>query len=290
MAKKIDENALRPEKTPGSAPETCPRKEDLKASFGDEQAKTEALAGKKPGSAPETRPRKEDLRASFGDEQAKTEAFAGKTKHIKKKLLLLGGGGHCRSVLDCALASGEYDEIGIIDSADCEPYEGVGVVGCDDDLPRLFEEGWNYAFITVGSVGNTRVRRRLFGLISQIGFRIPVIMDPTAVRASGSTVKEGTFIGKRAVVNAGCHVGRCAILNTGCILEHDCSVGDFAHISPGTVLCGHVTVGDDSHVGAASVVRQEITIGEKTLIGAGSVVVKDLPDGIKAFGNPCREI
>ena len=29
-----------------------------------------------------------------------------------RKLLLVGGGGHCRSVLDCVLRSGAYDAIG----------------------------------------------------------------------------------------------------------------------------------------------------------------------------------
>ena len=85
-------------------------------------------------------------------------------KNPNKNLLLLGGGGHCRSVLDCALASGEYDRIGIIDTADRGMIGGIAVVGTDDDLPRLFEEGWNHAFIPLGSIGRTAVRRRLFDL------------------------------------------------------------------------------------------------------------------------------
>lgn len=211
-------------------------------------------------------------------------------KNPNKNLLLLGGGGHCRSVLDCALASGEYDRIGIIDTADRGMIGGIAVVGTDDDLPRLFEEGWNHAFITLGSIGRTAVRRRLFDLSREIGFQIPVIADPRAVVSPYARIGEGTFIAKKAVVNAGCRVGRCAILNTGSVLEHDCRTGDFVHISPGAILCGHVTVGDDSHIGAASVVRQEITIGSNVLIGIGSVVVSDIPEGARAYGNPCRPV
>lgn len=33
-----------------------------------------------------------------------------------------------------------------------------------------------------------------------------------------------------------------------------------------------------------------VTIGKDTVIGAGSVVTKDIPDGVVAFGNPCRVI
>jgi acetyltransferase-like isoleucine patch superfamily enzyme len=33
-----------------------------------------------------------------------------------------------------------------------------------------------------------------------------------------------------------------------------------------------------------------VTIGKHTLIGAGSVVTKDIPDGVIAYGNPCKVI
>lgn len=31
-----------------------------------------------------------------------------------------------------------------------------------------------------------------------------------------------------------------------------------------------------------------LNIGKGCMIGAGSVVVKDIPDGVTAYGNPCR--
>ncbi len=77
-----------------------------------------------------------------------------------KKLLLIGGGGHCRSVLDTARSAGIYDEFGIIDFADCA-CPGVPVIGRDEDIPRLVREGWTDGIITVGSVGDTGIRRRL---------------------------------------------------------------------------------------------------------------------------------
>ncbi len=208
---------------------------------------------------------------------------------MEKKLLLIGGGGHCRSVLDCVLSSNEYDEIGIIDNLDCS-YPGIPVIGKDEDIPQLIGSGWNNAFITVGSVGNTSIRRKLYKMLNDLKITIPVIADPTAVIAKGAVIGRGTFIGKRAVINTNSNIGECAIINTGAIIEHDCIVGDFTHISPGTVICGGVKIGSDSHVGAGSVVRQLITIGNCSLIGAGSVVVKDIEDNKKAYGNPCRVV
>ena len=208
------------------------------------------------------------------------------------RILLVGGGGHCRSVLDCLLNQGAYSEIGIIEreAGGASTIAGVSVAGTDADLPELFAKGWTNAAITLGSVGNPARRHVLFQMLREIGFSLPAIVDPSAVIGRNVVLGEGTFVGKRAVVNTGTKVGRCAIINTGAILEHDCSIGDFVHISPGCTLCGAVSVGENSHIGAGSVVRQQIEIGSNVLIGAGSVVVKDIAGGVKAYGNPCRVV
>ena len=208
----------------------------------------------------------------------------------EKKILLLGGGGHCRSVLDCLMSLENDYEIGIIDYDKSASALGVDVIGTDDDLPRLLQEGWSEAFITVGSVGRTTLRRKLFSLVREYGFCIPSIIDPTAIIARGTTIGEGAFVGKRAVINTGSVIGECAIINTGAIIEHDCQIDDFAHVSPGVTLCGQVIVGKDSHIGAGSVVRQGISIGTNTIVGAGSVVVKDISGEVKAYGNPGRVV
>lgn len=208
---------------------------------------------------------------------------------MSRKLLLLGGGGHCRSVIDCALSMGIFSEIGIVDNT-ANALHVDGVVGSDEDLPILFEQGWTDAFISVGSIGNTAVRRKLYNLIKESGFNVPVIADPTACLARNAFIGAGTFIGKKAVVNTAAIVGECCIINSGSIVEHDCSIGEFSHVSPGSVLCGGVKVGKDSHIGAGSIVKQSVSIGNNVLIGAGSLVLKDLPDRVKAFGSPCRVV
>lgn len=209
---------------------------------------------------------------------------------VETNLLLIGGGGHCRSVLDCLMSLGEYSQIGIVDNGKAVSDLGISIVGSDGDLPELMRNGWTSAFITVGSIGPTGIRRRLYHLIKTSGFHIPVITDPTAVIAKNVEIKEGAFIGKCTVINASSRIGNCAIINTGAIVEHDCYIGDFSHISSGATICGQVRIGNDTHIGAGTVVRQGITIGSGTLIGAGSVVVKDIPECVKAYGNPCKVV
>lgn len=209
---------------------------------------------------------------------------------MDRRLLLIGGGGHCESVLDCVLSTGSFKTIGIVDRNPSASALEVKVIGNDDDLFRLKNDGWTDAFISVGSIGSTALRRRLYQMIKELGFTVPTIIAPSAIIGRATKIGEGVFIGKGAIINTGVSIGNCAIINTGAIIEHDCKIGVFAHVSSGGTLCGQVVVGDDSHIGAGTVVRQGISIGCCTLIGAGSVVVKDIRDNIKAYGIPCKEV
>lgn len=210
---------------------------------------------------------------------------------MSRKLLLIGGGGHCKSVLDSFLLINQNIDIGIIDKNEQigELILNVSVIGNDDDLLDLYHQGYTQAFITLGSIGNPLNRIRLFDLIEKIGFRIPNIIDPTAIISKDIKLGKGIFIGKNSVINAGSYIGNGVIINTSSIIEHDCSIGDFVHIAPGVVLCGEVEVGNYAHIGAGSVIKQKVKIGANSIIGMGSVVLNDISDNILAFGNPCKE-
>ncbi|MBE5959645.1 MAG: acetyltransferase [Lachnospiraceae bacterium] len=206
-----------------------------------------------------------------------------------RKLLLIGGGGHCRSVIDSALALSIFEQVGIVDTKadDCL---GVTIVGRDEDIPSLVMSGWTDAFVTVGSIGDTSARRRLYELAAKANLNMPAIIDPSAIVAANAKIESGAYVGKGAIINTNAWVGTGAIINTGAIVEHDCMIGDFSHVSPGATVCGQVTVGNDSHIGAGSVVRQGSVIGHHVLVGAGSIVVSDLPDEVTAYGNPCKVV
>jgi len=211
---------------------------------------------------------------------------------MNKKLILLGGGGHCKSVLDSLLNMKAYTEIGIIDKKENigKSILGVPIIGCDEDLSELYQREYTYAFVTVGSIGNPILRVRLFTELERIGFNIPNIIDLTAVISKNATIAKGIYIGKNAIINVGSSIENGAIINTGSIVEHDCIVGEFSHISPGSILCGEVQIGPYTHIGAKSVVKQQIKIGANTLIGMGSVVLKNVPGNVVAYGNPCKEV
>lgn len=210
---------------------------------------------------------------------------------MQKNILLIGGGGHCKSVLDSILQLNEYLKIGIIDKKDKidSSVMGIPVVGCDQNLKNLFHNGYKYAFITLGSIGDSSIRKKLYDKLIKIGFKIPIIIDPSASVSKSAMIESGVFIGKQSIVNSDSIIRKCSIINSGSIVEHDCQIGDFVHIAPGAVLGGNVHIGENSHIGLNASIKQQVKIGANTMIGMGSIVLNDIDDNIIAYGNPCRE-
>lgn len=211
---------------------------------------------------------------------------------MNKKLLLIGGGGHCRSVLDSLLKINRYSEISIIDKKRNigKTILDIPIIGSDDDLVKLYKQAYHSAFVTLGSVGDPSLRIKLFNWLEKIGFEMPNIIDLTAVVSSQANIETGIYIGKNAVINVGTSISKGVIINTASTIEHDCIIGEFSHIAPGTVLCGEVQIGANTHIGAKSVVKQQVNIGMNTMIGMGSVVLHDVSDNMLAYGNPCKEV
>lgn len=199
---------------------------------------------------------------------------------MMEDILLLGFGGHAKSVIDCIERQGKYRIIGFLDKGKRGniSYRGYEVVGGDDDISRFYDQGIRNAFVTVGFLGQSTVRNRLYDRLKQAGFRLPNIIDPSAVAADDVVLGEGNFIGKLAMLNADVKIGSMCIINSGALIEHECRVGDFSHISVGTVLCGNVTVGRETFVGAGSTLIQGIAVGDHCIVAAGTTLRKNIKD------------
>lgn len=203
----------------------------------------------------------------------------------QKNLILIGGGGHCKSVIDVAESAG-YNILGILDMP-----EEVGksvleytVIGTDDDIPQYADKA--DFIITVGFIKNPSIRVRIYDKVKQAGGKLATIVASTAHVSRHATLGEGTVIMHQAVVNAGAKIGENCIINTFCNIEHDATIGDQCHISTGTMINGNCKVGERTFIGSQSVLVNGIAVGEDIIVGAGSVVRKSILErGIYA-GNP----
>jgi len=199
-----------------------------------------------------------------------------------EKIIIIGGGGHCRVVLDAIKRSKKFSIYGVLDPKLPKGtfISGVKVIGTDDALPKLAEKGIRNAFIGVGSIGNCKPRKRLYNNLKNLGFALPVIIHPGAVVADDVLLSEGAFVAAGTVINPGVKIGKNAIINTSSSVDHDCRIGDFVHIAPGVTLSGGVKIGDETHVGTGANVIQYIAIGKKVMIGAGQTIRSNVGDGV----------
>lgn len=196
-------------------------------------------------------------------------------------IILVGFGGHAKSVVDTIEKEGSYHIIGFTDPMPNREYKGYHCLGNDNVLEEYFAKGIKYAFITLGYMGRGKDRDVLYKKLKKIGYQLPAIIDSSAVLAEDVKIGEGTFVGKSAVINAAAAIGKMCIINTGAVVEHENQIGDFTHVSVNSTLCGNVSVSGHCFIGANATVIQNKKIGEKSVIGAGSIVLRDvLPEEV----------
>ena len=187
-----------------------------------------------------------------------------------EKILLIGGGGHCKSVIDVIEQEGRFTIIGIIDIE-----ENIGqdvlkykTIGCDNDLEELFKT-YKYALVTVGQIKSNDLRVKLFNQLKKIGYTLPTIISPLAYVSKYASIEEGTVIMHHALVNVDAKVGKNCIVNTKALIEHDVVIENSCHISTGAILNGGTVVKENSFVGSNSITKEYISVDG--FIKAGSV-------------------
>ncbi|MBE5935328.1 MAG: acetyltransferase [Lachnospiraceae bacterium] len=199
-------------------------------------------------------------------------------------IILIGLGGHAKSIVDTIETSGSYNIVGFIDVDTEKSYRDYNVIGNDDDIKEIYDSGIKNAFVSIGYMGNSNLRNQLYYKLKEIGFVLPSIIDKTAIIAKDVDIGEGTFIGKNAIVNADSKIGKMCIINTGVILEHDCEVGDFTHIAVGTSICGGCKIEENVFIGAKTIIIQGIIISSDSRIGAGATILKNINDNSLVVG------
>lgn len=210
-----------------------------------------------------------------------------------KRCLILGAGGHCRSLLSILQETldEEYRVEGILDTQSFREGElilGVPVIGSTDNLQSYIKDGINNLFL---ALGDNEQRKYYYDIVKQIGFNLPNIIADDAYVAASSVLGDANLICHSAHIGPMARVGNGNILNSGAILEHESSVGDFCHLAPASAVSGRSHINDFVFLGVNATVIDKINVCERVIIGAGAVVVKDIifPNATYV-GVPARKI
>ena len=191
--------------------------------------------------------------------------------------LLIGGGGHARSVAATIRGAGG-SVAGVVDPAPrfawpCPVHpseQAAQAAGCT--APAIVAIGGNSARLAAQR-----------GCL-EAGIDVGVLLAATATVAGD--VGRGSVVLEHAHVGPGATLGEAVVVNTGAVVEHDCVVGDAVHVAPGAYLLGECVVGAHALVGSRAVVLPGRTVGSGARVGAGAVVTEDVPPGTTVVGVP----
>ncbi len=198
----------------------------------------------------------------------------------KKEIILLGAGGHCHSCIDVIETEGVFEIAGIVEQEGSNKKGsvlGYPIIGYDNELSKLKEQ-FEYAFITVGQMGSSILRRKLYKTLTGLNFIVPVLISPFAHVSEHAKIKKGTIVMHQACVNAGASIGNNCILNSKSLVEHDSKIGDNTHISTSVVVNGNSIIGSNCFVGSNSTIVNGAKLPDDYFFKAGRVI-KNKDDG-----------
>jgi len=198
----------------------------------------------------------------------------------KPYLLVYGGGGHAKAVIEMVLQMDAFSIAGIVD--DRIPVDtlvlGIKVLGGREILPHLVAQDVRLAANGVGGILDIGVRVKIFELLEGYGFSFPAIIHPRATLEPSARVSDGVqvfanaYVGSEAVLHPRCMV------NTNAVVSHDCEIGAYSHIAPGALLAGHVHVGKRTLIGMGVTTSIGVKIGSGVRIGNSAMIHADVPD------------
>jgi sugar O-acyltransferase (sialic acid O-acetyltransferase NeuD family) len=205
---------------------------------------------------------------------------------VKKRLLIVGAGGHGKVVADIAMKMSLWESIAFLDDNDSlGEVLGLKVIDKATEATKYVRDSDLFV-----AIGNDTIRERTQRELESAGAELPVLIHPHAVIAQDVELGVGSVVMAGVVINSCTRIGRGCIINTGATIGHDNIIEDFVHVSPGVNTGGSVRIGTGTWIGLGSKIVNNVNITGGCTVGAGAVVVKDITIAGTYVGVPARRL
>ena len=196
---------------------------------------------------------------------------------MKKKIYLIGSGGHASSCIDVIEQSRKFKIEGIFSDEKVKNFLGYKILGSTETLLKIKKK--LNLHIAFGSIKNFNVRKKLFNKLKKKNHNFPSIISSKAILAKRIKIGEGSIIFHSAVINSNAVIGDNCIINTMACIEHDAIINNHAHISTCAIINGNCKIGEGTFIGSSTVLKHNVTVGSKSIIGFGKVIGKNIISG-----------
>lgn len=209
---------------------------------------------------------------------------------MNQKLIILGCGGHARSVADIAVMNDSKVDISFYDVNAHENEQIFVGEGWYNVYPLNEETKFHNVNLFIAIGNNLERRTYVERYLENTDLKAISIISNNAYVSKSAEIEIGTFVGEKTHIGPEAFVGSYSILNTNAVIEHEVSIGSFCHISVNATVCGRCKIGNNVFIGAGAVVKDYINICDDVIVGAGAVVCKDIDEPGTYVGCPAKKI
>lgn len=204
-------------------------------------------------------------------------------------VLIIGSGGHCRSVLSL-IKNSTFDikVSGIIDinfNGLEETIMDIPVIG---GMNELFNSKANDLIL---AIGDNNKRKEIVESLKNRDYNFPNIFHKQSFVDKEFNIGVGNIVSCFCFVGPKVSIGNFNIINNNSVMEHEVIIGNYNHLAPSSTVCGRSQLGDNIFLGANSVVIENIKVPDSVVLGAGSTLIKNpIKKGLRLGGSPAKKL
>lgn len=186
------------------------------------------------------------------------------------KLLIVGAGGHGRSVAEAAQLSAQFEVVGFVDDAAVVGSNilGIPVLGNTKNINTYLE----YAQHAIVAIGNNTLRESLMMMLKLAGFEWGIVIHPTAIVSPSALIGAGSAVMAGAVIGTEAKIGVGAIINCGAVVDHHAHVHDYGHLGVSACMAGGAVLGRAAWMQAGSSLGYGVVVEDGAVLKPGTAL------------------
>jgi sugar O-acyltransferase (sialic acid O-acetyltransferase NeuD family) len=183
-------------------------------------------------------------------------------------MVIVGAGGHGRSVLELVRLLGTHEVPGFLD--DLHPpgtdVMGVPVWGPTTAMASLSDRGVNALHV---AIGNNAARAALHARARDAGLQAVTLIHPRACVSPSASLGAGCAVMALAVVGTEARLGDGVIVNVGAAVDHHARVGHHGHLGANATMAGGTSIGTRAWLQAGSAIGYHVHLPDDTIVPPG---------------------
>jgi len=205
--------------------------------------------------------------------------------------IILGSGGHCRTILSILNDLKTYQFFDIVEINGPPSGETILNIPITANISIFQSIEAKDSIDVFLAIGDNDLRKYWWGKLKELNFSMPNLISPRAIVDPYAKLGEANVVCATAFIGPECRIGFNNLINTGAILEHEVRVGNHCHIGPSSTIAGRSHIKDQCFIGVGASIINHISIASNTTLGAGSVLIKRIEKSNGTYvGVPAKRI